>query len=325
MTFGGILSLMMLAGVLSLMAAFVVHMNARRKRRAEFLRQRLSLDVAVETENSDRETDAISLRRKDVLIPWALLRDFGVLEKQMLRLVEWHRSLGYAQVAMGLLVGGIVAASAIYLLGFSVVLALVMALMISVLVWLFISRRRRAKRKEMIAEQVPEAIDLMVRALRVGSPFTAALGLVGRNLDGPIADEFTATVQEINYGQDVMVALNDLAERCDNQDLRFLAAGAAIQQTSGGNLAELLERISAICRSRQAMTLKIKSLTSEARWSGNVLSMFPVAAAAGIMLLSPNYFDEVSKADFFPGLMAVVGLLLLGNVIFMRRMLVLDD
>lgn len=325
MTFGGILSLMMLAGVLSLMAAFVVHMNARRKRRAEFLRQRLSLDAAVETENSDRETDAISLRRKDVLIPWALLRDFGVLEKQMLRLVEWHRSLGYAQVAMGLLVGGIVAASAIYLLGFSVVLALVMALMISVLVWLFISRRRRAKRKEMIAEQVPEAIDLMVRALRVGSPFTAALGLVGRNLDGPIADEFTATVQEINYGQDVMVALNDLAERCDNQDLRFLAAGAAIQQTSGGNLAELLERISAICRSRQAMTLKIKSLTSEARWSGNVLSMFPVAAAAGIMLLSPNYFDEVSKADFFPGLMAVVGLLLLGNVIFMRRMLVLDD
>lgn len=325
MTFGGILSLMMLAGVLSLMAAFVVHMNARKKRRVEFLRQRLSLDAAVETENSDRETDAISLRRKDVLIPWALLRDFGVLEKQMLRLVEWHRSLGYAQVAMGLLVGGIVAASAIYLLGFSVVLALVMALMISVLVWLFISRRRRAKRKEMIAEQVPEAIDLMVRALRVGSPFTAALGLVGRNLDGPIADEFTATVQEINYGQDVMVALNDLAERCDNQDLRFLAAGAAIQQTSGGNLAELLERISAICRSRQAMTLKIKSLTSEARWSGNVLSMFPVAAAAGIMLLSPNYFDEVSKADFFPGLMAVVGLLLLGNVIFMRRMLVLDD
>ena len=325
MTFGGILSLMMLAGVLSLMAAFVVHMNTRKKRRAEFLRQRLSLDAAVETENSDRETDAISLRRKDVLIPWALLRDFGVLEKQMLRLVEWHRSLGYAQVAMGLLVGGIVAASAIYLLGFSVVLALVMALMISFLVWLFISRRRRTKRKEMIAEQVPEAIDLMVRALRVGSPFTAALGLVGRNLDGPIADEFTATVQEINYGQDVMVALNDLAERCDNQDLRFLAAGAAIQQTSGGNLAELLERISAICRSRQAMTLKIKSLTSEARWSGNVLSMFPVVAAAGIMLLSPNYFDEVSKADFFPGLMAVVGLLLMGNVIFMRRMLVLDD
>jgi len=325
MTFGGILSLMMLAGVLSLMAAFVVHMNARKKRRAEFLRQRLSLDAAVETENSDREADAISLRRKDVLIPWALLRDFGVLEKQMLRLVEWHRSLGYAQVAMGLLVGGIVAASAIYLLGFSVVLALVMALMISFLVWLFVSRRRRTKRKEMIAEQVPEAIDLMVRALRVGSPFTAALGLVGRNLDGPIADEFTATVQEINYGQDVMVALNDLAERCDNQDLRFLAAGAAIQQTSGGNLAELLERISAICRSRQAMTLKIKSLTSEARWSGNVLSMFPVVAAAGIMLLSPNYFDEVSKADFFPGLMAVVGLLLLGNVIFMRRMLVLDD
>jgi len=325
MTFGGILSLMMLAGVLSLLAAFVVHMNAKKKCRAEFLRQRLSLDAAVETENSGRETDAISLRRKDVLISWASLRDFGVLEKQLLRLVEWHRSLGYAQLAMGLLAGGVVAASAIYLLGFSVVLALVMALMISFLVWLFISRRKRMKRKEMIAEQVPEAIDLMVRALRVGSPFTAALGLVGRNLDGPIADEFTATVQEINFGQDVMVALNDLAERCNNQDLRFLAAGAAIQQTSGGNLAELLERISAICRSRQAMALKVKSLTSEARWSGNVLSAFPVVAAAGIMLLSPNYFDEVSKADFFPGLMAVVGLLLLGNVIFMRRMLVLDD
>jgi len=325
MTVGAILSLMMLAGVLSLLAAFAVHWSAREKRRAEFLRKRLSLDAAIETDNSVREADTMSLRRKDALISWALLRDFGALEKKFPRLLEWRRSLGYAQVAMGLVVGGAAAASTIHLLGLSIVLAMVMAMMISFLVWLFVSRRRRVKRKEMIAEQVPEAIDLMVRALRVGSPFTAALGLVGRSLDGPVAQEFTATVQEINYGQDAMVALNDLAERCDNQDLRFLAAGAAIQQTSGGNLAELLERISAICRSRQAMTLKVKSLTSEARWSGNVLSMFPVVAAAGIMLLSPNYFDEVSKADFFPGLMAVVGLLLLGNVIFMRRMLVLDD
>jgi tight adherence protein B len=325
MSIATVLSLLMFSGTLLLLASFLLRVWSQANQRLERLRSRFSLTSGASPASAVSPSEGRPLRRGDGRVSWAAWGKSSSIRIHFLLFLKWLGSLSYAQWLLYGTVCGLLIAVLSVAIGFSLILSVTATCALAVCVWSIVMRYRRQKRRDAIAEKVPEAIDVMVRALRVGSPFSSAVTLVGKSMEGPIAEEFTATVQEVSFGQDLVVALHDLAERCDNQDLRFLAAGAAIQQTSGGNLAELLERISTICRGRQALALKVKSLTSEARWSGNVLSIFPIIAVLGITLLSPNYFDEVSRADFFPALLTIVGALLVANVLFMRRMLVLRD
>ncbi|MEQ8431144.1 MAG: type II secretion system F family protein [Silicimonas sp.] len=325
MSVAAILAILMFSGTVLLLAAVLLRLWSQATQRLDRLRNRFSLATDTTIASTLPEPGGRSLRREDGLVSWATWGKNSTVRAHVRLFLKWLGSLSYAQWLLYGFVCGMLIAGFTFLIGVPLILSAVATLVLGVAFWSIVTRYRRQKRHEAIAEKVPEAIDVMVRALRVGSPFSSAITLVGKSMEGPIAEEFTATIQEVNFGQDLVVALHDLAERCDNQDLRFLAAGAAIQQTSGGNLAELLERISKICRGRQALALKVRSLTSEARWSGNVLSIFPIIAVLGITLLSPNYFDEVSKADFFPALLTVVGALLVANILFMRRMLVLRD
>lgn len=324
MSIAAVLSLLMFSGTILLLAALLLRVWSRATQRLERLRNRFSLTSGATLASAVPAPEGRSLRR-DGRVSWAAWGRSSSVRIHFQFFLKWLRSLSYGQWLLYGAICGLLIAVLSLAIGFSLILSVAATCALAVCGWSIVTRYRGQKRRDAIAEKVPEAIDVMVRALRVGSPFSSAVTLVGKSMEGPIAEEFTATVQEVSFGQDLVVALHDLAERCDNQDLRFLAAGAAIQQTSGGNLAELLERISMICRGRQALALKVKSLTSEARWSGNVLSIFPIIAVLGITLLSPNYFDDVSKADFFPALLTVVGILLVANVLFMRRMLVLRD
>ena len=106
-------------------------------------------------------------------------------------------------------------------------------------VFMWISMKAN-KRMAMIEEQLPDAVELMVRSLRVGHPFTNAIGIVSKEVQDPLASEFGVIADEAAYGRDIGEALKDMAERLDMQDLRFLAVAVTIQQQSGGNLAEIL-------------------------------------------------------------------------------------
>ncbi|WP_163849798.1 type II secretion system F family protein [Pseudooceanicola aestuarii] len=179
---------------------------------------------------------------------------------------------------------------------------------------------RRQRELTTIAEDVPDALESIVRALRVGSPINKALAMVAEAGDGPISREFGETAHAISYGQDVVTALHDLAARCANHDLLFLATAVAIQNNSGGNLAQVIERLSRICRSRQQLDRKVSAITSEAKWSGNFLSVFPGLAGLCLLMLNPNYFDEVYGTPIFLPMITLVGALLLANLVFMRRL-----
>lgn len=221
--------------------------------------------------------------------------------------------------------GGFVAANVLRrALSLPVLLAIVAGMAVTVAIILLVIRFRRAKRDAALAEKVPEALDMMVRSLRVGLPISRTIIMVGDETPGPLGEEFREAAYQISYGKDVVTALKELAERTRNQNLGFLATIAAIQQASGGNLAEVLERLAAIARGRQAMQRKIASATAEAQWSGRFLSAFPIIASGGMLLLNPGFFDEVSQTDYFPKLLVVVGMLLVANILFMRKMLKID-
>lgn len=176
------------------------------------------------------------------------------------------------------------------------------------------------KRMAMIEEQLPEAVELMVRSLRVGHPFNATVSVVARDIPDPLGSEFGVIADESAYGRDIAESLKDLAERCDMQDMRFLAVAVAIQQQSGGNLAEVLDGLSKVIRSRFKLFRRVKAITAEAKWSGMFLSAFPVGAIVMINLLKPEYFDEVKETEYFIPTAIVVGVFLVINVVYMKIM-----
>ncbi len=176
------------------------------------------------------------------------------------------------------------------------------------------------KRMALLEEQLPDAIELMVRSLRVGHPFSSAIGIVAKEIPDPLGSEFGVIADEAAYGRDIAESLKAFAERMDSQDLRFLAVAVTIQQTSGGNLAEILEGLSKVIRARFKLFRKVKAITAEAKWSGMFLSAFPILALIMINVIQPDYYDEVKETVYFVPTALVVFAFLIINVIFMKVM-----
>ncbi|MBR2574776.1 MAG: type II secretion system F family protein [Loktanella sp.] len=186
-------------------------------------------------------------------------------------------------------------------------------------VYLWISRKA-TQRMNLISEQLPDAVELMVRSLRVGHPFSSAINIVAKEVPDPLGTEIGIVADETAYGRDMGETLKAMAERLDNQDLRFLAVAVTIQQSSGGNLAEILDGLAKVIRARFRLFRRVNAITAEAKWSGNLLSGFPILALIGINLVQPNYFDDVMQSPMFIPACFVVAAFLVLNLIVMRAL-----
>lgn len=186
-----------------------------------------------------------------------------------------------------------------------------------VYVWI---NNKAKKRTALIEEQLPDAVELMVRSLRVGHPFSSAVGIVAKEVADPLGSEMGVISDEAAYGRDMGESLKAMSERMDMQDLRFLAVAVTIQQQSGGNLAEILDGLSKVIRARFKLFRRVKAITAEAKWSGMFLSVFPLLALVGINVIQPNYYDEVKEtAVFIPACLVVAGFLV-ANIFVMRTL-----
>ena len=186
-----------------------------------------------------------------------------------------------------------------------------------VYVWI---NNKAKKRMALLEEQLPDAVELMVRSLRVGHPFSSAIANVAKEISDPLGTEFGMIADEASYGRDVAESLKEFAERMDSQDLRFLAVAVTIQQTSGGNLAEILEGLAKVIRARFKLFRRVKAITAEAKWSGMFLSAFPIGALIMISVIRPDYYDDVKETSAFIPACLVVAVFLVINVIFMKIM-----
>ena len=185
----------------------------------------------------------------------------------------------------------------------------------TVFLWL---RNKARARISLFEEQLPDALDLMVRSLRVGHPINAAIAIVAREMPDPLGTEFGLIADEATYGMTVTDALQRMSERVPVHDLRFLSIAVNIQSTSGGNLAEILDGLAKVIRARFKLFRKVKAITAEARWSGWFLSIFPVVALLLVQVVEPQYYDRVADHPLFlPGAI-ITFVLLVVNVIFMR-------
>lgn len=125
-------------------------------------------------------------------------------------------------------------------------------------------------------DQLPEALDLLSRAVRSGNSLTSAIGMIAEEMDEPINQEFGATVDEINLGLTMKEAMENLCERVPLPDLRFFAVAILVQKETGGNIGEILNNISRLIRERIQFQRQVRAMTAEGRYSAAVLIGLPI-------------------------------------------------
>ena len=186
------------------------------------------------------------------------------------------------------------------------------------LCWLLVRRRKRLKK---FATQLPDALELIARALRSGHSLSSGLHVVVDEMPEPVATEFAMAYEEQNLGVSIDVALKNMLNRTPNMDLKFFVTAVAIQRQAGGDLAEILDKIGYIIRERFKIMGQVQALTGEGRMSGVVLMALPIALFFAVYYLNREYvtvlFTEPLGKNMiaFAAIMQVFGAIAIKKVI----------
>jgi tight adherence protein B len=276
----------------------------------------------IEAESSEESFSSL-LRQK-------YLRDLSPLERQLEDLPAMqglahviaqggHNFLSYRVTLLSIIIA-VVAGAASWMITRSLLITLV-ALAIGGSLPFVKIYRDRTQRIMRFEEQLPDAIDMIKRALRAGHPFSGAIKLVADEMEDPVAGEFGITFADINYGNDARRAMLGLLQRVPSVTVMALVTSVLVQRETGGNLAEILDRISAVVRGRFKLHRKIRTLSAEGRLSAWILALVPLVLFAVIWFTSPDYLpmlleEEVGKKMIIYGAISgVIGIYWVRNVI----------
>ncbi|HND36914.1 MAG TPA: type II secretion system F family protein, partial [Nitrosomonas sp.] len=206
------------------------------------------------------------------------------------------------------------------ILGFSFAVIL-LSMVVGCLIPYFFVLRARHKRLITIEQQLPEIIDLMSRALKAGHAFTGALQMAATEGTEPAASEFRLVFDEINFGVPIQNALMNLANRVPITDLSYFVIAVLIQRESGGNLAELLDKISNLIRSRLNLLGRIRVLSAEGRLSAWILSCIPFVMALILNILNPGFMSILWTDPVGPTIIAIALVMMVVGIYAMSRII----
>jgi tight adherence protein B len=199
-------------------------------------------------------------------------------------------------------------------------LRLALAGAVATLPFLYVTRAK-AKRLTRIEQQLPDALDLMGRALRAGHAFPTALKMVGDEMSDPLASEFRTAFDEVNFGIAMPDALMNLATRVPITDLRYFVIAVLIQRETGGNLSELLTSISAIIRDRIKLMGQVRVLSAEGRLSAWILSLLPFGSGLMMHLTNPTFLEVLYTDPAGQKMLAVAGVMMFIGILVMRNII----
>jgi len=160
--------------------------------------------------------------------------------------------------------------------------------------WLWLLNKRRGRLKA-FANQLPDALELVARALRAGHSLAAGMHVVAEEMPSPIAEEFGRVYEEQNLGIALEDAMRAMCQRVPNLDLKFFVTAVAIQRQTGGDLAEILDKIGYVVRERYKILGQVQALTAEGRLSGVVLVALPFLLLLVMLHLKPDYVEMLWK------------------------------
>jgi tight adherence protein B len=180
---------------------------------------------------------------------------------------------------------------------------------------------RRRQRLRRIEAQLPDALDLISRALRAGHALPAAIKMVGDELSDPLASEFRSVFDEVNFGISMPEALNNLSSRVPGTDVGYFVVAVLIQRETGGNLTELLGNISRIVRERLKLSGQIRVFSAEGRLSAWILGILPFALAAVLQTVNPKFMNLLWTDPLGHKMLGAVAVLMVIGVFWMRKVI----
>jgi tight adherence protein B len=276
-------------GTVTLLVGTYLFLNRRRLAAAEAARGRLRRDEEERTWSILRDESVSS-------VPFLNRLLFGKSWTEELRLQLRRAGTTLSPGAFVLLIpiGGLIG----FLLGsragpaFTMVLTGAGALL--PVAWL---KRRQVKRMAALEAQLPDALDMLVSAMRAGYSFQAAAKFVGEEVPEPLGPEFLRFYDEQRLGVDVRTALIGVQERIDSLDMKMFVTAVLIQRETGGNLSEVLTNISDLMRQRVTVRGEIKTLTAEPKMSARVLVALPIVLFLGLNLVAPEFMRPLIETD----------------------------
>ena len=265
----------------------------------------------------DRESVLVQLRRERGLSSGGDYR-FSLTSLNRL-ILQSGTTVGIGKMLIYIAVGALFAFGAVMVTRESILEAFGAALFCSTLLPLLVLKFKRSRRQKAFGAQFPDALDIIVRSLRAGHPVPIAITMVAREMADPIGSEFGIVADEITYGADLETAMRNLYFRIGQDDLPLFVTAVAIQSSTGGNLGEILENLSAVIRQRFKMRRKIPALASEGRASAMILSSLPILMFLIVQVITPQFYASVWHEDLTKiALAAAAGWMGIGNFIMYK-------
>lgn len=304
--------LVVAAAFLAIEATFIA--AARRRRERGEINSRLR--VLARADN--REAALVHLRRS---------RGLSSQGRYQVPLVAFNRLLLQSGISMPLerllliiAFAGVMVGVLAYALTATPVISMLSSVVAGAVLPVLLLTAMRARRQKRFEEQLPEAIDILVRSLRAGHPIPVAISLVASEMPDPIGSEFGMVSDEMTYGLDLESAMNNMRARAGQSDLAMLVVAISIQSKTGGNLAEILSNLARMVRSRSRMRRKIRALSSEGRFSAVALSIVPLVIYGVVNVLAPTYYSDVRDDPAFEPTVYLALMLWAAGVYVLRRM-----
>lgn len=288
---------------------------------------RLDSALATSQSGTDMADLLVDVRKSELLstIPWMdrLLRKLELTPR--LRRLLYQANLKWTvgglmlMCSLAFVVGGYL----VYLRTGAILFALAAGLALGFAPVGFVLFKRR-RRMDKFEEGLPEALDLICSALRVGHSLNSALGLVTRECPDPVGPEFRVCFDEQNYGLELKTALDNMVSRMPVQDLRIVVTGILIQKESGGNLAEVLEKTSDVIRERFRLKRQVRTHTAQGRLTGMILTLLPLTLGCALYFINPHMMSLLWTKEFGQKLLYGAGILTVIGGVIIRKIVNMD-
>ncbi|HEX6773509.1 MAG TPA: type II secretion system F family protein [Acidobacteriaceae bacterium] len=256
------------------------------------------LESALATDRKTGDDQLVDIRKQELLsaVPWInrLLTRIELAPRVSALLYQANVKWTAGGMILMSLACFAFPAYLIYLRTEAVLLSLLIGILLGGLPLAYVLHRR-SQRFNKFEQQMPEALDLIVSALRAGHSLASSLGLVAREAPDPVGAEFRICHDEQNYGLELRTAMDNLVARVPLQDLRIVTTAILIQKESGGNLAEVLEKAGHVIRERFRLKRQIRVHTAQGRLTGWILSFLPVVLGFALYMVSPDTMSILWK------------------------------
>ncbi|MGH9969439.1 MAG: type II secretion system F family protein [Pyrinomonadaceae bacterium] len=312
--------LVFLFALLLVLGAYLLATHSTDVKRAR-LQKRLSDALLHSSHTEDME---VVLARNELMseIPWlnrSMIRIQAVMQlKRMLDQADLH--ITPSRLVMFSVMAGMLAALAASVVSFSILLMFGAGIFAAALPFVHVWWKRKQRFDDFV-EHLPDALDLMSRALSAGHAFSEALHMVSTEMPEPIATEFRKTYEEQNLGLSLKLALENLTQRIPLLDLRMCVTAVLIQRETGGNLSEILEKVAYTIRERFRIMGDLKTLTTSSRMSAWLLCGLPIFVTFAITAMNPDYMSILWKDQRGHYLILSAVLLQVTGMLIVRKIL----